>query len=69
LPAAAAPPEKRPLIGGLGGDGFDYMTPRTAAGAPTLGRWLSPDPLRGMPGEPQNLNLYAYVIDKSAKFY
>ncbi len=31
--------------------------------SPTLGRWLSRDPVQGIPQQPQSLNLYPYVWD------
>jgi len=35
---------------------------------PYMGRFLSPDPVRGNPAQPQSLNLFAYVTDNPINF-
>ncbi|MEO8218882.1 MAG: RHS repeat-associated core domain-containing protein [Acidobacteriota bacterium] len=49
------------------GDSFDYMHARYYA--PLNGRFLSPDPIEGDPGNPQSWNRYTYVLDDPIVFY
>ncbi len=34
----------------------------------SLGRWLSPDPIAYVPGNPQELNKYAYVANNPLRY-
>jgi RHS repeat-associated protein len=47
-------------------DDLDYMHARYYN--PTLGRFLSPDPVRGSPRRPQSFNLYGYVRSNPVNF-
>jgi RHS repeat-associated protein len=48
-------------------DDLDYMHARFYN--PTVGRFLSPDPLRGNPAQPLSWNLYAYVLNNPLNFF
>src|SRR5271154_7626890 len=41
--------------------GLDYASARHYSS--TLGRFISPDPLSGTPGNPQSWNRYSYVLN------
>lgn len=45
--------------------GFDYSLYRMYY--PNLGRWMTTDPVRGTPGDPQAENLYSYVRNRPTK--
>jgi RHS repeat-associated protein len=56
--------QERDYAGGMGGeDGHAVDDMHARYSSPTLGRFLSVDPVEGNPGNPQSLNRYAYVLN------